>query len=76
MKLTKTDKEVLDFIKKYMLENDTTPTIRDICTGMGYYSTSTAYAHFAKLIDLGYVIPIQEKGNKYRVKGMRYTVEM
>lgn len=76
MKLTKTDKRILKFIKDYMLENGTTPTIRDICNEMGYYSTASGYMHYKRLVDLGYIIPITGNSSRYRVRGMRYTDDL
>lgn len=69
MKLTKRDQEILDFIKKYMLEHGTTPTIREIGDGVGLYGTSTVHVHFQRLIDLGY---ITQYNRRYTVKGMKY----
>ena len=69
-KLTKTDEKVLCFIKDFMLKNGFTPTIREICNGMGYQSPSTVHDHFKKLIKLGY---IEQNNDRYRVKGMRYV---
>jgi repressor LexA len=70
MKLSERDKAVLDFIKQYMLENGFTPTIREICEGVGLYGTSTVHKHFQKLVDMGY---ITQKEKRYCVKGMRYV---
>ena len=69
-KLTKTDKKVLCFIKNFMLENGYTPSIREICKGMGYASSGSAHEHFEKLKELGY-ITVHDK--RYSVKGMQYV---
>ena len=68
--LTKRDSEILDYIKSYMKENGTTPTIREICSGVGLYSTDTVHGHFKRLVELGY---ITKNKNNYSVKGMRYV---
>lgn len=74
--LTKKDKEMLEFIKNYMLENGTTPTIREIGQGVQLYSTSTVHKHFQRLVDKGYIEQLSDgKSYKYRVKGMKYVVE-
>ena len=70
--MTKRDKEILEFIKGFMLENGTTPTIREIGDGVGLYSTSSVYSHMQKLIKLGEIIPLKSRSFRYRVKGMRY----
>lgn len=75
-KLTKRDKEILDFIKNYMLVNGTTPTIREIGEAVELYSTNSVYAHFQKLISLGYITQIADKRTtRYRVRGMKYTCD-
>ena len=71
--LTKRDREILDFIKDYMVDWGTTPTIREIGLGVGLYSTASVYTHFQKLVRLGYIIPVSEKTFRYSVKGMRYV---
>ena len=73
--MTKRDEEVLRFIKSYMIENGTVPTIREIGKGMGLYSTSSVYTHLQKLIKEGEIIPISDRSYRYKVKGMRYTDE-
>lgn len=70
--MTKRDKEVLEYIKEYMTTHGTVPTIREICKGLGLYSTSSAHAHFQKLIKEGEIIPVADNSYRYRVKGMRY----
>ena len=70
--LTKRDSEILDYIKSYMKEKGTTPTIREICSGIGLYSTNTVHGHFQRLVDLGY---ITKNKHSYAVKGMKYVEE-
>ena len=64
------DKEVLEYIKAFMIENGYTPTIRDICVGVGLSSTSSVQNHFDKLVACGY---IERHDKRYSVKGMRYV---
>lgn len=66
------DKDTLDFIKNFMLENHVTPTIREICEGLGITSTSSAYVHFKNLMNLGYIEPYGDNTIRYTVKGMKY----
>jgi repressor LexA len=62
--------EVLQAIKKFMIENGTTPTVREIGELVGLYSTSTVQIHLERLREKGY---IEQVGKRYRVKGMRYV---
>ena len=73
MDLKGRDKDVLNFIKKYMKENGVTPTIREIGTGIGMRSTSSVHGHFMKLVALGYIEQVCDKGDRYKVKGMEYV---
>ena len=70
--LSKQDKRILEYIKRYMIENGTTPTIRDICKEFCYYSSSSAHVHFKRLVDLGYIEQVKGNSFRYKVKGMRY----
>lgn len=71
-KLNKRDEDTLNFIKGFMLENNVTPTIRDICSGLNISSVSAVYYRFKKLVDLGYVIPFGDNTIRYSVKGLKY----
>lgn len=72
--LTKKDKEILDYIKNYMIKNGITPTIREIGEAVHLYSSSTVYKHFQRLVDKGYIIQIQNT-YRYIVRGMKYYDE-
>ncbi len=74
--MTKRDKDVLDYIKSYMLEHGTVPTIREICEGVNLYSTASVYKHMQNLVRLGEIVMIKEKGYRYTVKGMKYVSEV
>lgn len=68
------DSDVLEYIKMFMMINGYTPSIREIGRGMGLKSTSSVYAHFARLVAKGEII--QDKAyQRYRVKGMKYVSE-
>lgn len=41
--------KVLNFVIKYMEEHQYSPSIRDICDGVGLKSTSSVYAHLVNL---------------------------
>lgn len=71
--MTRRDKEILDYIKSYMVENGTVPTMREIGEGVCLYSTTSVYKHMQNLIRLGEIIPVKEKSYRYIVKGMKYV---
>lgn len=73
--MTKRDKEILDFIKDYMVEHGTIPTVREIGEGVCLYSTTSVYKHMQNLVRLGEIIPVKEKSYRYIVKGMKYVRE-
>ena len=73
--MTKRDKEILDFIKDYMVKNGTVPSIREIGEGVCLYSTTSIYKHMQNLVRLGEIIPVKTKSYRYIVKGMRYVRE-
>lgn len=64
------EREMLSYIKSFMLSNGTTPTMREIGDGVGYKSTNTVHYYFMKLVVKGYID--QREGNNYSVKGMEY----
>lgn len=70
--LTERDKEVLEFIKKYMKDHNTVPTIREIGRGIHMTSTSTIQSHMKRLECEGELIRISDGSFRYSVKGMRY----
>ncbi len=53
MDLTKRQKEIFDFIRKYARKYGYPPTVREIGQAMGLHSPSTVHAHLAKLESLG-----------------------
>ena len=73
MKITKRDREILDFIKQWMFKYSTTPTMKEIGEGVGLYSTNTVYYHFRRLVEAGLII--QDSSSRYTVKGMKFVEE-
>ncbi len=53
--ITKRQKEVLQFIKKYIADKGFPPAIRDICAGLGLNSPATAFSHVKKLELAGFI---------------------
>ena len=53
MQLTKKQQIIYDFICTFTLENGYSPSIREICEGVGLKSTATVYTHIENLKALG-----------------------
>src|SRR5919205_3565059 len=51
--LTKRQKEIFEYVKKYAGEHGYPPTVRDIGKAIGLTSSSTVHAHLANLEKLG-----------------------
>ncbi len=61
--LTKRQKDVLDYIKKYTAEHGFPPAIREICKGVNLSSPATVFVHMKNLEAMGY---IKTTSNKFR----------
>ncbi len=53
--LSNKQNEVLTFIKKFIAENNYTPSVRDICKGINLNSPATVHVHLTNLINKGYI---------------------
>jgi repressor LexA len=53
--LTKRQREIFDFISKYLAKHGYPPTVREIGSAVGLHSSSTVHAHLSKLESLGVV---------------------
>jgi repressor LexA len=51
--LTKRQREIFDFISRYLSRHGYPPTVREIGKAVGLHSSSTVHAHLSKLEDLG-----------------------
>ena len=51
--LTKRQKEIFDYIRRYASKHGYPPTVREIGKAVGLHSSSTVHAHLAKLESLG-----------------------
>jgi repressor LexA len=51
--LSKRQKEIFDYISKYLSSHGYPPTVREIGKAVGLHSSSTVHAHLAKLEGLG-----------------------
>jgi repressor LexA len=61
--LTKRQRDVLDYIKKYTAEHGFPPAIREICKGVNLSSPATVFVHMKNLEKAGY---IKTTSNKFR----------
>jgi len=61
--LTKKQKEVLDFVKRFHAENKYPPSIRQICSAINLSSPATVHVHINHLVEKGY-IKRSDEGNK------------
>jgi repressor LexA len=51
--LTKRQREIFDFISRYLAKHGYPPTVREIGKAVGLHSSSTVHAHLAKLEAMG-----------------------
>ena len=51
--LTKRQREIFDFIRRYLRKYGYPPTVREIGNALGLHSPSTVHAHLAKLEQIG-----------------------
>src|SRR4029079_17884808 len=51
--LTKRQREIFDFISRYLSRHGYPPTVREIGKAVGLHSSSTVHAHLSKLESLG-----------------------
>ena len=51
--LTKRQREIFDFISRYLSRHGDPPTVREIGKAVGLHSSSTVHAHLSKLESLG-----------------------
>ena len=61
--ITKRQKDVLDYIKKYVADKGYPPAIREICKGVNLSSPATVFVHMKNLEQMGY---IKTTSNKFR----------
>ncbi len=54
-KLKPKEQKVLDYIKKFKMENGYAPSVRDVCRDLNYKSTSTVHMYLNRLERFGYI---------------------
>ena len=62
-----TEEKVLNYIKKYHEKHNLMPTVREICNGLGFKSTSSVSYHLAKLVENGTLVNDKHKSRAYRL---------
>lgn len=60
--------KILNFVNEYMRENGYSPSIREICKGVGLSSTSTVHAHLETLKKNGFLEKDNSKSRSIRIK--------
>ena len=68
-KLTKKQKEVLTFIKKYIVQYGFPPSVREICAGLGLSSPATVHTHLKQLELKGAISKTKSKFRTIEVNG-------
>ncbi len=54
-KLKAKEQKVLDYIKRFKMENGFAPSVRDVCRDLDYKSTSTVHMYLNRLERFGYI---------------------
>ena len=67
--LTRKQKEVLTFIKKYIVENGYPPSVREICNGLDLSSPATVHTHLKQLEIKGAITKAVSKFRTIEVVG-------
>lgn len=62
-----TEEKVLTYIKKYHEEHSLMPTVREICKGLSFKSTSSVAYHLAHLVEKGTLVNDKHKSRAYRL---------
>lgn len=68
-KITKKQREVLQYIKKFIVDNGYPPAIREIGDGLGLSSPATVHAHLKKLEEAGKIRKTNQKFRTIEVLG-------
>lgn len=71
MKISDKDKLVYDFIKKFVVNNGVTPSVREIADGVNLKSLSSVHLHMQHLISAGLIIPYGDNTIRYSVRGLK-----
>lgn len=73
--MTKKQSEIYEYIIGYMEKNLFSPTVREICKGVGLSSTSSVYSHLKKLEKQGYITTREAEPRTIRPTGYKIVKE-
>lgn len=68
-KITRKQRDVLQYIKKYIVDNGYPPAVREIGEGLGLSSPATVHAHLKKLEEAGCIKKTNQKFRTIEVLG-------
>ncbi|MBF0409064.1 MAG: transcriptional repressor LexA [Candidatus Riflebacteria bacterium] len=66
--ITPKQKQVLDYVREFVVQNGYAPSISEICSGLGLSSTSTVHKHLQSLGRKGYLDVMPRKSRWLQVK--------
>lgn len=67
---------VYSFIRDFVMKNLYAPSIREICSGCGFESTSTVHNHLCNLVDKGLIeIPNYNSPRCIRLLGFKVVAD-
>ena len=70
------EKRVFDYIKEQIREKGYPPSVREICTALGFKSTSSAHQYILRLAEKGYIDKSDLKTRAIRIKGDEPTISI
>lgn len=75
--ISRQEQEILDYITSYMLKHGYVPTIREMCDGVGYGSTSTIQKYLQRMLSKGIIESDLDKLNArgFRIPGYKIIKE-
>ena len=65
------EKAVFEYVEKYILENKTSPTVREICVNIGIKSTSTVHRYLHRLEEKGEIIMPKGKNRSIKIPSLQ-----
>ena len=71
MELTKQESIVFDFIKRFHKKHGISPSIREICSGLGRKSPGSMYKIIRSLEEKGFIEKSAGKGRSIKIKGAK-----
>lgn len=72
-KLTDKQQQILDFVNSQVEEKGYPPSVREICSAVGFKSTSTVHSYLEKLEKSGMILKDATKPRALRVVGSKKT---